>query len=382
MRITHLRLKNWRNFRSADVSLQNRVFIVGPNASGKSNLLDAIRFLRDVATNGFQSAVDTRDGLERIRCLATRSYNQSHVTISINIGDDSEPEKWHYELTFKSEGRGRRRPIIQRELVTNKGEIILDRPNQQDRDDPERLINTDLGTIQSNKEFREISSFLGSVNYLHIVPQFLRNPERVVSVKNDPYGADLPSRMAKVHKRTRERRLRAINKALQVAAPQFSELVLRQNEQGQWHLLGNHEHWKRSPALLDERGFSDGTLRLIGLLWILLDSKGPVLLEEPELALHSELASWMPSLIFSVQREGKPQAILTTHSAEMLKDAGISPREVVVLQTSPNGTTAVTANHFEHVEDIMDMGFAVGDPITPLTRPESAHDISSVFLPL
>lgn len=382
MRITHLRLKNWRNFRSADVSLQNRVFIVGPNASGKSNLLDAIRFLRDVATNGFQSAVDTRDGLERIRCLATRSYNQSHVTISINIGDDSEPEKWHYELTFKSEGRGRRRPIIQRELVTNKGEIILDRPNQQDRDDPERLINTDLGTIQSNKEFREISSFLGSVNYLHIVPQFLRNPERVVSVKNDPYGADLPLRMAKVHKRTRERRLRAINKALQVAAPQFSELVLRQNEQGQWHLLGNHEHWKRSPALLDERGFSDGTLRLIGLLWILLDSKGPVLLEEPELALHSELASWMPSLIFSVQREGKPQAILTTHSAEMLKDAGISPREVVVLQTSPNGTTAVTANHFEHVEDIMDMGFAVGDPITPLTRPESAHDISSVFLPL
>ena len=382
MRITHLRLKNWRNFRSADVSLQNRVFIVGPNASGKSNLLDAIRFLQDVTTSGFQSAVDTRDGLERIRCLATRYYNQGHITISISIGDDSEPEKWHYELTFKSEGRGRRRPIIQRELVTNKGKVILDRPNQQDRDDPERLINTDLGTIQSNKEFREISTFLGSVNYLHIVPQFLRNPERVVSVKNDPYGADLPSRMAKVHKRTRERRLRAINKALQVAAPQFSELVLRQNEQGQWHLLGNHEHWKRSPTLLDERGFSDGTLRLIGLLWILLDSNGPVLLEEPELALHSELVSWMPSLIFSVQREGKPQAILTTHSAEMLNDAGISPREVIVLQTSPNGTTAVTANHFEHVEDILDMGFAVGDPITPLTRPESAHDISSVFLPL
>ena len=382
MRITRLQLKNWRNFRSADLALRDRVFIVGPNASGKSNLLDAIRFLQEVATSGFQAAVGARDGLERIRCLATRSYNQGHITISVDVGDDDEPERWHYELTFKSEGRGRRRPIIQRELVMNKGRVLLDRPNQQDREDPERLVQTDLGTIQSNIEFRELSSFLTSVNYLHVVPQFLRHPERVVPVTNDPYGANLPSRMAKVHKRTRERRLRAINRALQVAAPQFSELLLRQNDQGEWHLLGNHEHWKRSPTWLDERSFSDGTLRLIGLLWVLLDSKGPVLLEEPELALHSELARWIPSLIFSIQKKGKPQAILTTHSAEILSDLGIGPREVVVLQTSPQGATAVNADEFEHVNDILDMDFAVGDPITPLTQPNDAHEIGLIFTPL
>ena len=381
MRITHLRLANWRNFRSADLSLQNRVFVVGPNASGKSNLLDAIRFLRDVANNGFQSAVDTRDGLERIRCLATRSYNQGHVTISVNIGDDNEPEKWHYELTFKSEGRGHRRPIIQRELIMNKGKIILDRPNQQDREDPERLINTDLGTVQSNKEFRELSSFLDSVSYLHMVPQFLRNSERVIQVKNDHYGADLPSRMAKVHKRTRERRLRSINRALRIAIPQFSEIFLRKNEQGQWHLMGSHEHWKRSPALLDERAFSDGTLRLIGLLWILLDSKGPVLLEEPELTLHSELYYWIPSLIFSIQKRDK-QAIMTTHSTEMLHDPGVGPEEVVLIQPTASGSIAKTADQFDHVLEIMNMDFPVGDAITHLTHLESASEISLIFSPL
>ena len=52
MRIDHLSLMNWRNFKSVDVSLGNRLFVVGPNASGKSNLLDALRFLRDVATDG------------------------------------------------------------------------------------------------------------------------------------------------------------------------------------------------------------------------------------------------------------------------------------------------------------------------------------------
>jgi predicted ATP-dependent endonuclease of OLD family len=40
MIISGLILKNWRNFRSLDVSFTERVFVIGPNASGKSNLLD------------------------------------------------------------------------------------------------------------------------------------------------------------------------------------------------------------------------------------------------------------------------------------------------------------------------------------------------------
>jgi hypothetical protein len=49
MRLSRLLLENWRNFQKVDVALRERMFIVGPNASGKSNLLDAFRFLRDIA---------------------------------------------------------------------------------------------------------------------------------------------------------------------------------------------------------------------------------------------------------------------------------------------------------------------------------------------
>ncbi len=49
MIINRLIVKNWRNFQQINVPLRERQFIVGPNASGKSNLLDIFRFLRDIA---------------------------------------------------------------------------------------------------------------------------------------------------------------------------------------------------------------------------------------------------------------------------------------------------------------------------------------------
>ncbi len=57
MIINRLIAKNWRNFRQIDVPLRERQFIVGPNASGKSNLLDIFRFLHDIVKvdgGGFQ----------------------------------------------------------------------------------------------------------------------------------------------------------------------------------------------------------------------------------------------------------------------------------------------------------------------------------------
>ncbi|MDD9874780.1 MAG: AAA family ATPase, partial [Gammaproteobacteria bacterium] len=75
MIVSRLTLKNWRNFREADVPLRERQFIVGPNASGKSNLLDVFRFLRDIAKStggGLQKAIQDRGGLSKVRCLSAR----------------------------------------------------------------------------------------------------------------------------------------------------------------------------------------------------------------------------------------------------------------------------------------------------------------------
>ena len=83
MIISKLILKNWKNFRKVDVDLVDRVFIVGPNASGKSNLLDVFRFLRDIAKSGggIQEAVKARGGVSKIRCLAARTNSDIEIEV-------------------------------------------------------------------------------------------------------------------------------------------------------------------------------------------------------------------------------------------------------------------------------------------------------------
>ena len=101
MQITHLELRNWRNFKHVDIDVGPRLFVFGPNASGKSNLLDAFRFLQDLTLDGggLQKAVRDRGGMKRIRNLAARNFNKSRVLLSVALGDDSMPLRWEYELT-------------------------------------------------------------------------------------------------------------------------------------------------------------------------------------------------------------------------------------------------------------------------------------------
>ena len=94
-------LSNWRNFRSADIPLRPRMFIVGPNASGKSNVLDAIRFLRDVAIGGLKSALEARGGVSKVRSLFARDPSDIHVCCELS--DEDGGPRWKYELVFNQE---------------------------------------------------------------------------------------------------------------------------------------------------------------------------------------------------------------------------------------------------------------------------------------
>lgn len=242
LRFTALHLENWRNFSLVDVALQQRVFLVGPNAAGKSNLLDALRFLHDLVAvgGGFQEAVGKRGGVSRLRSLAARRY-----------------------------------------------------------------------------------------------------PD--------------------------------------IAVPQLAELALWRDEiKGAPHLRGKYDHWRPQGAWQTEEQFSDGTLRLIGLLWAILDGAGPLLLEEPELSLHPEVVRFLPQMFARIQSRTGRQILTSTHSTDLLRDEGIGLDEVILLRPSAEGTTVATAGDRAEARTLLDSGLSMADVIVPLTRPERAAQLSAM----
>ena len=374
MRLTHLTLKNWRNFKSADFSVGDRLFVVGANASGKSNLLDALRFLKEVASvgGGFQDAIASRGGMKRIRCLAARNFNRGRVTLEVAIGSDRSPSAWIYSITFGQEPRGQHRPVLVREAVRNNGSTVIERPTPADRDDPERMTQTHLEQVNANRDFREITEFLASVQYLHPVPHLIREPGRFGDREGNPFGGDLLIRMARTPQRKRNHRLQLIGQALQIAVPQLGDLKLVQDDAGSWHLEARYQHWRSQGASQDERLFSDGTLRLIGLLWALLDGTtgaGPVLLEEPELSLHAAVVKQLPAIFNRVRMSGGPQVLVSTHSNDILSDAGLGMDEVVCLQPGKEGTEAALASALPEVQSLLDSGMSLAEILAPRTEP-------------
>lgn len=157
MFVTRIALENWRNFTRIDVPLQQRVFIAGPNAAGKSNLLDAFRFLRDITTpgGGLEKAVADRGGISKLRCLAARRYPA--VVLDVQLGDPSSAVDWRYRLSIVQDNQ--RQPRIKEELVERKEQEVLRRPDSDDENDSERLRQTHLEGISTNKTFREIYRF-------------------------------------------------------------------------------------------------------------------------------------------------------------------------------------------------------------------------------
>jgi predicted ATPase len=371
-----IRLKNWRNFLDIDVPLQQRVFLVGPNASGKSNFLDAFRFLSDIVTvgGGFEEAVLKRGGVSRLRCLAARRV--SDIVLQIRMGQSASKPEWEYELHFSQDSR--LKPIIKKERVSRNGEQILHRPddNAEDKKDPDRLTQTYLEQINANLRFRDISKFLASVRYLHLVPQLVRDPDRSRGRRNDPYGGDFLETLARTSEKARNSRLKRIRDALRFAVPQLAEIKLVRNEVGDPHLQGKYEHWRPHGAWQAEDQFSDGTLRLMGLLWSAITDTGPLLLEEPELSLHPEVVRFIPQMFARVQRRTNRQIITSTHSSDLLRDEGIGLDEVLLLQPGENGTSVRPAKDFDEIHELLNGGLSLAEAVLPLTRPQNAEQLS------
>lgn len=379
MLISNIQLKNWRNFQELDVPLREISYILGPNAVGKSNFLDVFRFLRDISKQkggGLQRAVADRGGISKLRCLHAR--RDTEVKISVELSQNSDgPTVWRYVLAFKSEGKGAQRLLVSSEEVWHQGVQVLSRPDNADKADDMLRTQTHLEQIQANARFRDLAEFFGQTTYLHLVPQLLKFGEKIGGrrLEDDPFGQGFLEKIAKTSEKTRSARLSKISKALELAIPKFQDLRLIKDDMGYPHLEARYAHHRPNAGWQSEEHFSDGTLRLLGLLWTLLDGNSVLLLEEPEISLNDAIVKEIPLLLERIQRSRKTrrQIVITTHSEALLSNTGIDGRGLVLLEPGAQGTVGRTLDEGE--AQALEAGLSAAEVVLPKTHPNNVGQL-------
>lgn len=122
---------------------------------------------------------------------------------------------------------------------------------------------------------------------------------------------------------------------------------------------------------------SDGTLRLIRLLWALQEAGGLLLLEEPEQSLNDAIVAHIPLLIDRVLRDRKRrtssrQVIISTHSDTLLQNVDRASQSLII-EPGENGSTVREPNESE-LEQIQH-GLTPAEVLLPKTRPQGVQQM-------
>ena len=144
---------------------------------------------------------------------------------------------------------------------------------------------------------------------------------------------------------------------------------------GKPHLETQHYHWKPKTNWQKEEQFSDGTLRLIGFLWAVLEGNPVLLLEEPELSLNTSIVRQLPSIIHRIGQKKKQQILVSTHSPDLLMHKGIDGRETLLLIPEKEGTKITAAADIMEIKTLLEAGMSVAEAVLPRTRIDNIQQL-------
>jgi len=386
--LERIRISNFRSIGEIDVEISPLTVLVGPNASGKSNILDALQFVKDVYRDGLQSAVDARQGSDYVRCQATRAGGEDLITFDLTFVPHSShagralapDRRLLYTLHARIPPRGAGVPAIVEELVTVLGRSEADSLEVLRRTEehlsvlwtgvgllaavagPEeepRLVEMPTGDADRSAvpPFASGSVFLlvlhacvDDLDSYDIVPNAARAPSPTARGALGSAGGNLASALHQMSTSDPPTGTQAMHEHLAAVVPGFSDLVTDEVS------VGTLTFRVVERGLIREMGpnqISDGTVRLL-CYHALMASIGPrqrrnargVCVEEPERGLHP----WVIAELMETFREfaTSNQVILTTHSPVVVDAA--KPEEVVIVEKADGMTTARRASHREDVE--------------------------------
>lgn len=390
--ITKVWAKNFRSIQSAGLELDPLTVLVGPNASGKSNLMDIVGFLGDAARLGLETATTRRGGIDSIGRKSPAGgvlgpefgyqyeFPWGTLDYSVALGRKSKGEYWvkresaslhradsgghpiEFALTngrltkpnikrimkhidsSRSQEDGRRRSFAS---LANR---LIEDSNPQDIQLMSReplqlsslltfLLKEDENNFLLHQSLSDARDDLGRVGLYHIFPNSLRDPQKVADSHPLATGGENLASTLRDMKKKKSRFLPDLKSALTFAVPGVRDI--RVSHAGSYYvveLYHERDGGNEKGSWFDLSHESDGTIRLLALLTALFQDPAPSLigLEEPELAIHPGAMAVLSDTMREAALRG--QVLVATHSPDLIDRL---PIENIRAVTSEDGSTKV-----------------------------------------
>lgn len=343
--------------------LQSLNVLIGPNGSGKTNLIEALELLRAAPTD-FAAVI--RDGGGAAEWMWKGENPAGRAAMDVEIGDNapSTGRPLRYRLEFASSNN---RVKVLDEAIEEASSASPDHEDvhfhyrfqqgnpainvkdkeTEDSGSKRRLkmdgLLTDQSVLAQRKEpdlYPEVAWIGRMFGRIHAFREWTFGRHAPL---RQPQPADLPTdrllpdnrNLALLLNEIEHRDPRRLNQLLQRFLPGFERLSTKvSGGTVQFHL---HESGLESP--IPPARLSDGTVRFIAILATLLAPSPPplVCIEKPELGLHPDALTLITDLL--IEAAERMQLVVTTHSDALISELSQRPEAVVTCERLGTATT-------------------------------------------
>lgn len=101
--LERVRIKNYKSIDNCDVRLSDLTVLVGRNGAGKSNFLDAVRFLVDGLETSLDHALKSRGGIADVRRRSTGHPRNFGVEVTLSLSDHK-TASYGFEIASRPRG--------------------------------------------------------------------------------------------------------------------------------------------------------------------------------------------------------------------------------------------------------------------------------------
>ncbi|MET8948574.1 AAA family ATPase [Streptomyces sp. NPDC004542] len=356
--ITRVRVENYKSIAHCDVALGRFTVLLGLNAAGKSNFLDALRFVRDALAQGPAEAVAARGGWEEVLRRVPEPATSCTIGLEFHLpATTPDGETWvgWYEITLapptptragRDAGSGVRikREFCEMRHPGAKGETGTELFVVRDRAGTGRRQSVlELPRVSDTEPFGELHGTLTEMFFYSPDLANLRkaNPNTPTAGALGEDGGDLGPALAALGDEERQR----ISQYLGVIVPGVVDVGPTDPSADYIAARINFAiDGETEPHVFRAESMSEGTIRAIGLLTALFQPEARegwiplVAVEEPELALHPLAAGALYDALTEASEH--VQILATTQSAELFdrKEADLSAIRVVAAE---HGVTVI-----------------------------------------